>query len=77
MMEKLLMESSFSKHRNPVSHKELYSPAWMFWKIYKNKSSSGGPNQPQPTRQLDGEEGAGQAKKTIHPILALLVGENH
>ena len=41
MMEKLLMETSFSKHRNPVSRKELHCPPWMLWKIYKNKSSSG------------------------------------
>ena len=27
MMEKLLMETSFSKHRNPVRHKGLYSAA--------------------------------------------------
>ena len=69
MMEKLLMESSFSKHRNPVRHKELYSPAWMRWKIYKNKSSS----EPRPSRHISW---TGKEARTIYPISALVWGEN-
>ena len=59
MMEKLLMETSFSKHRNPVSHKELYCSPWMFWKIYKNKSSSG------PNIRWTGKESQARQKQYI------------
>ena len=67
MMEKLLMETSFSKHRNPVSRKELYCAPWMFWKIYKNKSSSG-PN----LRWTGRERQAGQKQFILY--ISFVVG---